>query len=143
MGQELKFDRARFDAGEMPTHTRGGQRALKVTVFPYREKVGMGNIIWADRTEGNSYHRTSRFAMRGGKFPPDHPVGGGWGNAGNAQCGDGESIQRFREMGYWASCFPEGDGITWAPLNGQTDEQCLVDIKAAFGWDVRWAVQEK
>lgn len=112
--------------------------ALKVRVFPYREKLGMGNIIWAERDQGSAYYRTSRLAMRGGKFPPGHPVGGGVGNAGDAQCGDGESIQRFRAMGYWASCFPEGDGITWKPLNGQNDEQCLADIKTAFGWDARW-----
>jgi len=65
-------------------------------------------------------------------------VGGGWGNTGDCQCGDGESIQLFRKMGYWASCFPEGDGITWKPLNGQNDEQSMDDIKAAFGWDARW-----
>lgn len=128
-------------AGGASVLTDGLERtapALKVKVFPYREKVVMGNIIWADRTEGNLYYRTSRLAMRGEKFPPGHPVGGGWGKAKDAQCGDGESIQRFREMGYWASCFPEGDGITWKPLNGQDDEQCMADIKDAFGWDARW-----
>lgn len=30
MNKELKFDRARFDAGEMPTRTRDGRRVLHV-----------------------------------------------------------------------------------------------------------------
>lgn len=30
MTKELKFDRARFDAGEMPTRTRGGDKVLWV-----------------------------------------------------------------------------------------------------------------
>ena len=98
-----------------------------VKVYPFREKIGMGNIIWAERDRGSAYYRVSKFAMRNGKFPPDHPVGD-----------EGESIKRFREMGYWASCFPEGDGITWRPLNEQPDEQCMADIKAAFGFDARW-----
>ena len=112
---------------------------LKVMVHPYREKLAHGNIIWAQRDQGSAYYRVSGFAMRAGKFPPGHPVGGSGLGDDKGQCGDGENIKRFRELGYWASCFPEGDGITWKPLKGQSDEQCLADIKAAFGWDARWA----
>jgi hypothetical protein len=111
----------------------------RVKVFPFRENRCMGNIIWAERDQGSAYYRVSRFAMRGGVFPKDHPVGGrGLGDE-YGQCGDGDNINRFRAMGYWASCFPEGDGITWRPLNGQTDAQCLDDIRAAFGWPASWA----
>lgn len=113
-------------------------RALKVKVYPFREKGAMGNIVWAERNLGSAYYRVSQFAGRGGKFPANHPVGGNVYGA-DSQGGDGENIRRFRSMGYWASCFPEGDGITWKPLNGQTDEQCMADIVSAFGWDARWA----
>jgi hypothetical protein len=112
---------------------------LPVKAYPYRKGMGMGNIIWAERNQGSSYYRTSKFAMRGGKFPPNHPVGGG--DAGAAQMGTGENITKFRERGYWASCFPEGDGITWEPKEGQSDEQCLTDIRECFGWDVSWEGQ--
>lgn len=97
----------------------------------------MGNIIWADRDGGSAYYHVSKFAMNGGKFPPSHPVGGGFGS--DSQCGSSAGMQAFRDKGYWASCFPEGDGITWKPLNGQSDEQCLADIRASFGWDAKWA----
>lgn len=110
---------------------------LTFTVYPYRKGVGMGNVIWADRDRGNAYYRVSRFAMNGGKFPKDHPVGGG--NAGGSQMGQSDAMTAFRDRGYWASCFPEGDGITWEPKNGQTDEQCLTDIRECFGWDAKWA----
>lgn len=114
---------------------------LQVKVYPFREQRGMGNIIWAERDQGSSYYRVSRFAMRAGVFPSTHPVGGNGIGDEQGQCGDGENIKRFRALGYWASCFPEGDGITWRPLNGQGDEQCMADIKAAFGWDARWGVK--
>jgi len=104
---------------------------MKVKVFPYREKIGMGNIMW----------NGPRFEMRGGKFQKDHPVGGGFGDAEASQCGNGSNIKAFRAAGYWASCFPEGDGITWKPLNGQSDEQCMIDIKECFtGFDAYWGV---
>ena len=101
---------------------------MKVKVYPYREKVGMGNIIW-----------NNKYPMKAGKFPSNHPVGGAFSGAGNSQCGNGSNIDNFRERGYWASCFPEGDGITWEPKNNQTDEQCLKDIRECFNWDVELA----
>lgn len=106
---------------------------LKVKVFPYREKLCHGNITW-----------DSRHQMRGGKFPASHPVGGQFSSSrGDSQCGDSEAINAFRDRGYWASCFPEGDGITWKPRQGQDDAQCLKDIQECFPtWDVRWSVTE-
>jgi len=121
----------------MTTNTTGQQANLKFRVFPFRDKRGMGNIIWAERDRGSAYYRVSKFAGNGGRFPPGHPVGGSVFGEGS-QGGDGENIRKFRDMGYWASCFPEGDGITWRPLNGQTDAQCLADICEAFGWDAAW-----
>lgn len=111
---------------------------MNFTVYPYRPKLGMGNIIWAERNRGSAYYRVSEYAMRNGKFPPNHPVGGdGYGP--NSQGGDSAGMRAFRERGYWASCFPEGDGITWKPERGQSDAQCLADIRECFGWDAKWA----
>lgn len=115
--------------GAAPVSTAGLARnvpALKVKVFPFREKVCMGNIIWADK-----------YPMRGGKFPSGHPICGSVGKD-FSQYGDGQNIVAFRGRGYWASCFPEGDGITWKPERGQSDEQCMVDIRESFGWDALW-----
>ncbi len=112
---------------------------LKVKVYPYtRGSMGsMGNIIWAERDLGSSYYRVSKYAMRGGKFPPVHPVGGSSSDPGN-ELGTGENIKAFRARGYWASCFPEGDGITFEPLRDQTNEQCMIDIRECFGFDATW-----
>jgi hypothetical protein len=110
---------------------------LQFKVYPYREKVAMGNIVWSERDQGSAYYRVSKFAMRGGKFPACHPVGGDAGFA--DQSGSGSTIVAFRERGYWASCFPEGDGITWKPERGQSDDQCMTDIRECFGWDAQWA----
>ena len=116
--------------------------ALKFTVYPYRHGVGMGNIIWADRNRGDAYYRVSEFAARNGKFPPTHPAAPRsdvFQRDLGSQCGSSEPLTAFRARGYWASCFPEGDGITWQPMNGQSDAQCLTDIRECFGWDARWA----
>lgn len=98
---------------------------MKVQVYPFRDKVSSGNIIWA-----------SRFPMRGGKFPASHPCGTSEGAWDGGQIGDGDNIKAFRARGYWASCFPEGDGITWKPMNGQSDEQAVQDIRECFGWEI-------
>ena len=108
---------------------------LTVKVFPYRQGLSNGNIIWAERDRGSSYYRVSKFAARGGKFPPDHPVGGG--SLHDSQMGDSPSMTAFRARGYWASCFPEGDGITWMPTADQTFEQACADIRECFGWEVK------
>lgn len=100
---------------------------LAVTVFPYREKLCHGNIMWK-----------KAHPMRAGRFPLTHPVGGGC-SVNYSQYGNGPQITLFRERGYWASCFPEGDGITWKPLRGQSDEQCMADIRACFPtWTATW-----
>ena len=113
---------------------------LKVKLHPYRPNFSTGNIIWADRNLGDSYYRVSQFAMRGGRFPATHPVAPGDGKSNDrAEMGTGAALDAFRARGYWASCFPEGDGITWKPEREQTDAQCLTDIRECFGWpDVSW-----
>lgn len=89
--------------------------------------IGFGNIIWS-----------GKFPMRSGKFPSDHPASpaGGLNDAPDFQCGATGQMPAFRERGYWASCFPEGDGITMKVLRGQDAAQVAKDITAVFGWTV-------
>ena len=105
---------------------------MNVIVHPFREKVAHGNILWP-----------GKFPARAGIFPATHPCAARTDvfQRGTSQCGEGMGLDGFRARGYWASCFPEGDGITWKPLHGQTDDQCLKDIREAFGWDARWATR--
>lgn len=111
------------------------QASIGINLFPYREGLGMGNIIWAERDRGNVYYRVSEFAMRAGRFPSSHPVAPGEAKSNErAEIGSGDALITFRARGYWASCFPEGDGITWKPERGQSDAQCLTDIRECFGW---------
>lgn len=79
--------------------------------------------------------------MRGGKFPKDHPCAG----AAKPFCfespaADDSPLGRFRSLGYWASCFPEGDGITMKAPDAKTPEQVMQDIRDCFGWEVWKAV---
>lgn len=90
--------------------------------------------------------------MRRGKFPPDHPFSDNprpvvMGKCVQTYCDRTEEIPgqrpvsddalgRFRAAGYWASCFPEGDGICFDPLEGQTDERILADIENILGFEV-------
>lgn len=91
-----------------------------------------GNILW----EG-------AWPMKHGIFPAGHPCAAGtgtsehpWGNGHGPQFGSGDDLEAFRSRGYWASCFPEGDGICFQFSAGQTPEQVKYDIKACFGWQV-------
>ena len=79
------------------------------------------------------------YRARNGRFPADHPCAAGsevFGSVGDSQSGDGPALKAFRERGYWASCFPEGDGITMNAMNGQTAFQVMADIREVFGWKV-------
>ena len=95
----------------------------KVVYHHYQPGVANANILW----EG-------KFPMRKGKFPSNHPVGGPI--VPDGQMEDNPAMQAFRTRGYWASCFPEGDGMTVKPLKEQTAGHVAMDIKDCFGWDV-------
>lgn len=46
-----------------------------------------------------------------------------------------ESLESFRQLGYWASAFPEGDGVTFNDTDGRKPEQQIYeDFCAAFPW---------
>lgn len=90
--------------------------------------VHTGNILW-----------DTAYEMRSGKFPPNHPCcPGDSGMNGECQFGQGPAIEAFRARGYWASCFPEGDGITMTVKNGQSPDQVVRDIEECFGWKVKY-----
>lgn len=46
------------------------------------------------------------------------------------------SLGKLRALGYWASPFPEGDGITFSVNEGltKTDDGVLADFQISFGW---------
>lgn len=107
------------------------------------KRLSAANIIWAKRDKGDCYYRYSAFAMRGGKFPANHPCAPFDGAAtGNSQIGSSASLTAFRKRGYWASCFPEGDGITlkwWQDVENPTEKsaaEVVRDIQECFGWEV-------
>lgn len=102
---------------------------MQVRYVHEKKGVHSGNIMWSPAVP-----------MRGGKFPPSHPASPGseFGNgAGDGQLGTSEKMAAFRERGYWASCFPEGDGITMETRNDQSPEKVASDIAEVFGWTVR------
>ena len=108
------------------------------------KRLSTANIIWAERDRGSSYYRVSKFAMNGGKFPSDHPCApfDKDRGIGSSQFGSSAKLEAFRSRGYWASCFPEGDGITlkwWQDVENPTEktaEQVMQDIRECFGWEV-------
>jgi hypothetical protein len=111
------------------------EQLLSVKFFPYRPPCS-GNIVWAERDRGSEYYRVSKFAMKAGVFPANHPVGGTRSETDGSQMGSGEKIEAFRARGYWASCFPEGDGITFYHEDERSDTVVMRDIKECFGWNV-------
>jgi hypothetical protein len=45
------------------------------------------------------------------------------------------ALDKFRMRGYWASCFPEGDGIT-IDVGDRSEAQVVADIAECFGWQI-------
>jgi hypothetical protein len=123
---------------------------LSVTYFhPVQNHDGKilstANIIWAQRDCGDSYYSYSKFAMKAGKFPANHPCApfdSPKKDSYTSQFGDSERLRAFRARGYWASCFPEGDGITlkwWQDVTEPTEKtaaEVMQDIRECFGWEV-------
>ena len=101
---------------------------MKVKYIKYQKGVCFGNIIF-----DHFYPRNS------GQWRIKHPC------AGNPkplvfsrseQPFSDDPLGIFRKLGYLASCFPEGDGISFEPPEGWTDESVINDIKECFGFDV-------
>jgi hypothetical protein len=128
------------------------EASMTVTYFHPVEHEGRrlstANIIWAERNLGDEYYRYSKFAMKGGRFPANHPCAPfelhTSDNAG--QLGTTPALTAFRARGYWASCFPEGDGITLKWWNDQravdkTEERVMQDIRECFGWALKKPVE--
>ena len=88
--------------------------------------VGKGNLLW-----------DAANPMRGGKFPPSHPLAT---NPEPMTIGRPEPtddpLGKFRAMGYWASCFPEGDGLCFDAPEGVTFEQMIADVRTCFPWRI-------
>lgn len=71
------------------------------------------NIMW-----------NGKWPMQQGAFPADHPC-----------IANAEAFERFKQRGYWANPFPEGDGIT-LDAKGRSAEQVVRDIEESLGWEV-------
>lgn len=103
---------------------------MKVVVVPYNKGACYGNILWK-----------GKFEMRAGKFPPNHPVGGGTAVKKDplefsTQFGSSSTLDAFRARGYFASCFPEGDGITFSHEDERSVGHVETDVAECFGWEV-------
>jgi hypothetical protein len=81
---------------------------------------------------------STKFPALSGLFPAGHPAAPSSPAFGRpeCQCGTSPALERFRGLGYWASCFPEGDGLTLMPLREQDAAQVSTDLRVCFGWDV-------
>jgi hypothetical protein len=112
----------------MDKNSIGEELKAALTVNYIHEQPGFscGNIMWKPA-----------HPMRHGKFPSSHPASPNCGFGLSEQMGKSEKMEAFRQRGYWASCFPEGDGITMKVRNGQSPEQVRRDIEEVFGWKVK------
>ena len=99
---------------------------MQIRYIHGRKGESNSNILWS-----------TKYPMRGGVFPKNHPIGGGWGP--DVQAGESDNINAFRSKGYWASCFPEGGGIT-IDTQEKTEAEVVADIKECFGWEI---IQER
>lgn len=94
---------------------------MKVDYFHQKENF-YGNIMW-------------------GKGP-------GMGSEGrpvNSESGHFDnSISKFRGLGYYASCFPEGDGMAIKDESeSRSPDEVARDITSCFGWNVRIVNNER
>lgn len=115
-----------------------GHKRLKVALRVGTPGQCYWNILWSGIPGG-----IPAAPMRAGVFPKHHPVvmasGGRRGaDTPDGQIAAGDLMDELRALGYWASCFPEGDGITFQPNDPtRLPEQVALDFEQVFGWSVR------
>jgi hypothetical protein len=110
-----------------------GRRRLKVALRIGTPGQSYWNVLWSDIPGG-----IRPVPMRGGVFPDHHPVVFASGGSRGVASPGGSKMDELRALGYWASCFPEGDGITFKPNDdARPPEQVAQDFEAVFGWLVR------
>lgn len=97
-------------------------------LFFHRNSISYGNVTWSPP-----------IPMRGGKFPQPHPCAA---NPKPTVFGRGDQpestdpLGQLRARGYLASCFPEGDGISFDPPAGHSDVQAMADFVECFGFEL-------
>lgn len=95
-----------------------------------------------------------KYPMRNGRFPKDHPCAddphpmvmgkyrqqiaeGMWVEVPGERPQSDTALGKLRAIGFWASCYPEGDGITIERLCVGDAEQLAEAIEKCFGVKVR------
>ena len=101
-------------------------KPIRVEYFHEIPGVAQANVMWH-----------GRWPMRNGQFPSRHPVGGTSVSDGSMQLGTSNGIAKFRAKGYWASCFPEGDGMIVEVPPERDADAVADDIRECFGWQVK------
>lgn len=102
---------------------------LEVMIIEGEPGVSRSNVIWE-----------RHWPMRGGKPREGHPCFGNPEPLTFAPVDPGkrdDPLSLFRARGYGAaSCFPEGDGITFDIPDGQTLDHAVRDVEECFGFNV-------
>lgn len=82
------------------------------------------------RALGNLMFMGKSFEATGGVFPKDHPFASGSQvfDEHFPSIGRGERLDALRKLGYYISCFPEGDGMCFKPPVGKSDIEVIEDI---------------
>ena len=80
---------------------------------------------------------TGVYRQKDGVFPAKHPLPCTLYNAKDCtQYGTAPQLEAFRLRKYWASAYPQGDGLCILGLNNQTPQQVVSDIEEVFNWEV-------
>ena len=76
--------------------------------------------------------------MRGGKFAANHPFGDNpeMLTFSNTPAMADDKLSKFRQAGYYASCFPEGDGIVFSVIVEKSKQEVEKDITEILGLEI-------
>lgn len=110
---------------------------IKKIAVPFNSVVEFKFIQGVKSLSKHNLMFSKSYPMIWGEFPSNHPFADNpepftfksnndletKGLLGN------DRLSNFRKAGYWASCFPEGDGICFDALNEQSKEQIISDIE--------------
>lgn len=94
---------------------------IELKYFPL-VKGAYGNLLFIGKS----------FPMKNGKFPKDHPFAPNGDMDNYPSIGISEKLESLRKLGYYVSCFPEGDGMCFSHARDKSQNQVIQEISLAL-----------
>lgn len=105
-----------------------GEGGLFLCNQKYKEMIELKYFPLLKGAYGNLMFIGKSFPMKNGKFPKDHPFAPMDNMDNYPSIGVSEKLESLRKLGYYVSCFPEGDGLCFSHSFQKSQQEVIDEI---------------